>query len=68
MTLYTFDPVDFPPAELDPHDGRSFIEGTIIQGTSSAEGTPIVTNAVAEVLQVMHSESGWSVSPPRMPS
>jgi hypothetical protein len=62
--------VDFPLAELDPHDGpgRSFIEGTIVKGHFERGGTPIVTNAVDEVLQVMHSGSGWSVSPSRMPS
>jgi hypothetical protein len=60
--------VDFPLAELDPHDGpgRSFIEGTIVNGHFERGATPNVTNAVAKVLQVMHSGSGSSVSPSRM--
>ena len=56
LDLYTFDPLEFPLAELDPQGGplRTSIEGTIYRGHFERGGQPIVSGAVAEVLQVAY--------------
>jgi hypothetical protein len=54
--LYTFDPLEFPIAELDPDGGprRTSIEGTIYRGHFERGGEPIISGAVAELLKVVY--------------
>jgi hypothetical protein len=54
--MYTFDPVPFPIAELEPHDGipaRTTLEGTLVRGHFERGGTPIATGVHVDVRSVV---------------
>ncbi|GAA0929792.1 hypothetical protein [Virgisporangium aurantiacum] len=54
--LYTFDPVPFPIAELERHDGvaaRNAFEGTLVRGHFERGGTPIASNVRVDVHRVV---------------
>jgi len=53
--MYTFDPVPFPIAELEPHDGvpaRTALEGTLVRGHFERGGTPIAAGARVDIKNV----------------
>lgn len=53
--IYTFDPEEFAIAELDPSGPvRPSIRGTLVHGHFERGGTPIATEATAEVVTVVH--------------
>jgi hypothetical protein len=54
--MYTFDPVPFPIAELEPRDGvpaRTSLEGTVVRGHFERGGTPIATGARMDIRTVV---------------
>jgi hypothetical protein len=53
--LYTFDPVPFPIAELEPRDGvaaRTSFEGTLVRGHFERGGTPVAGGVRVDVRSV----------------
>jgi len=56
--MNTWDPRHFPIAELDPAGGgpaRDSMVGNLVRGHFERGGTPIATESVARVLDVLHS-------------
>jgi hypothetical protein len=54
--MYTFDPVPFPIAELEPHDGvpaRTTLTGTLVRGHFERGGTRIATGVRVDVRSVV---------------
>jgi len=54
--MYTFDPVLFPIAELEPHDGvpaRTSLEGKLVRGHFERGGRPIATGVRVDVRRVV---------------
>ncbi len=54
--MHTIDPVPFPIAELEPHDGvpaRTSLEGTLVRGHFERGGTPIATGVRMEIRNVV---------------
>jgi hypothetical protein len=53
--MYTFDPVPFPIAELEPRDGiaaRTSMEGALVRGHFERGGTPIASRVSVDVRSV----------------
>jgi hypothetical protein len=54
--MYTFDPVPFPIAELEPHDGvpaRTSLDGTLVRGHFERGGSPIAAGARMDIRTVV---------------
>jgi hypothetical protein len=54
--MYTVDPVPFPIADLEPHDGvpvRTALEGVLVRGHFEREGTPIATGVRMDIRNVV---------------
>jgi hypothetical protein len=54
--MYTIDPVPFPIAGLEPHDGvpvRASLDGTLVRGHFERGGTPIATGARMDIRNVV---------------
>jgi hypothetical protein len=55
--MYTVDPVPFPIADLEPHDGgvpaRASLEGTLVRGHFERGGTPIATGVRMDIRNVV---------------
>jgi hypothetical protein len=55
--MYTWDPREFPIAELDPASGgpaRDSMVGNLVRGHFERGGTPIAMDVVARILDVVH--------------
>jgi hypothetical protein len=54
--MYTFDPLPFPIAELEPHDGvpaRTSLDGTLVRGHFERGGTPIAAGTRVDIQAVV---------------
>ncbi|WP_367325634.1 hypothetical protein [Streptomyces sp. HUAS ZL42] len=54
--MYTFDPVPFPIAELEPQDGvpaLTSLKGTLVRGHFERGGTPVATGVRVDVRRVV---------------
>ncbi|MFD0360791.1 hypothetical protein ACFQZZ_04935 [Nocardia sp. GCM10030253] len=54
--IHTFDPMEFPLAELDPRTGpvRTTIRGTLVRGHFERGGTPIADEVLATIRMVLY--------------